>query len=140
MKRYLTRVLAWLCALACLASTLIITSLPVHANMSDQFADKYVIFEGEKTVKWSKGSHVIWSTSGFDVEVSEDLPEDKAGIYIRIELDAAAAAALNTAGATMVGQNLAARQYSRVKKIMGALAVIVFSVSYYYTILSKKYI
>lgn len=98
MKRYLTRVLAWLCALACLASTLIITSLPVHANMSDQFADKYTIFEGEKTVKWGKGSHVIWSTSGFDLEVSEDLPEDKAGIYIRIELDAAAAAALNTAG------------------------------------------
>ncbi len=38
-------------------------------------------------------------------------------------------AALNTAGATMVGQNLAARQYSRVKRIMGALAVITLSVS-----------
>ncbi len=38
-------------------------------------------------------------------------------------------AAMNTAGSTMVGQNIAAREYGRVKKIMGALAAITLSVS-----------
>lgn len=101
MKHRLTRAIAYLCAIACLLSTLVITSLPVYADMSDQFADKYVIFDGGesgKTVKWTKGSHVLWSTTGFNLEVSTSLPEDKAGLYIRIELDAAAAAALNIGG------------------------------------------
>ncbi len=76
-------------------------SLPAKASMSDEFDEKYVIFDGGKngkTVKWTKGNYVIWSTTGFDLNLPTSMPEEKIGLYIHITLDAAAAAALNTAG------------------------------------------
>lgn len=45
-------------------------------------------------------------------------------------------AAMNTGGSTMVGQNLAAKEYGRVKRILKNLAVITLSVALFFSVLT----
>ena len=43
--------------------------------------------------------------------------------------------AMNTAGSTMVGQNIAAKEFGRVKKIMGHIAAITLSIAFVFSII-----
>ncbi len=98
MKR---RVYRWLALFLGLQLIATVTALPASADMSNDFTEKYVIFDGGengKTVQWKKGNYVIWSTTGFDLQVPEDMPAEKVGLYIRITLDEATAKAMNTGG------------------------------------------
>ncbi|MBQ7337910.1 MAG: hypothetical protein IJW40_05580 [Clostridia bacterium] len=96
------RVLSLIFAAVLLMQCLIVgTTLPASAGIGDDFDEKYVIFDGGasgKTVKWSAGSHVLWSTTNFNLNIPTDLPEEKIGLYIHITLDAESAKAMNTAG------------------------------------------
>jgi Na+-driven multidrug efflux pump len=43
--------------------------------------------------------------------------------------------AMNTAGATMIGQNIAAKEFDRVKKVMGHIAVITLSIAAVFSVI-----
>ena len=108
MKRFWKRVLSLVFALSVLVSACLTSLLAVGAAEGDEFAEKWVIYNGGTNgtkVTRSANSHMEWSRSGFGLQLPKQLTLDKLGLYIRITLDQAAADVMNKGGSIELAQS-----------------------------------